>query len=127
MALIKCPECGKSISNQAESCPNCGMPMKPKSEYVLIRFPICERQLMNNECYVYEKGSKKILATGRQGETVSFLCNRPVSIYVVVKGFFGKPETVAYPGDRFDVGTRGLGKIYLSKVDAISGRPCVFR
>lgn len=27
MALIKCPECGKEISNQAESCPNCGAPI----------------------------------------------------------------------------------------------------
>lgn len=26
MALIKCPECGKKISDMAESCPHCGMP-----------------------------------------------------------------------------------------------------
>lgn len=25
MALIKCPECGKEISNQAYRCPNCGI------------------------------------------------------------------------------------------------------
>ena len=24
MALIKCPECGKEISDTAKSCPNCG-------------------------------------------------------------------------------------------------------
>lgn len=28
MALIKCPECGKEISDKAESCPQCGMPIK---------------------------------------------------------------------------------------------------
>lgn len=27
MALIKCPECGKEISDQAANCPNCGFPM----------------------------------------------------------------------------------------------------
>ena len=27
MALINCPECGKEISDQAVSCPNCGMPL----------------------------------------------------------------------------------------------------
>jgi len=27
MSLIKCPECGKQISDQAESCPSCGLPM----------------------------------------------------------------------------------------------------
>lgn len=28
MALIKCPECGREISDKAESCPNCGYPIK---------------------------------------------------------------------------------------------------
>ena len=27
MPLIKCPECGKEISDQAANCPNCGFPM----------------------------------------------------------------------------------------------------
>lgn len=27
MALIKCPECGKEISDQAGACPNCGFPI----------------------------------------------------------------------------------------------------
>jgi hypothetical protein len=26
MALIKCPECGKEISDKAASCPHCGIP-----------------------------------------------------------------------------------------------------
>lgn len=26
MALIKCPECGSSISDKAEKCPHCGLP-----------------------------------------------------------------------------------------------------
>lgn len=28
MALIKCPECGKEVSTEAEACPNCGYPIK---------------------------------------------------------------------------------------------------
>lgn len=27
MALIKCPECGKMVSDKAEDCPNCGFPI----------------------------------------------------------------------------------------------------
>lgn len=27
MGLIKCPECGKEISDMAQSCPNCGRPL----------------------------------------------------------------------------------------------------
>ncbi|MBI5037750.1 MAG: zinc-ribbon domain-containing protein [Candidatus Kerfeldbacteria bacterium] len=29
MALIKCSECGKDISDQAEACPHCGNPLRP--------------------------------------------------------------------------------------------------
>ena len=29
MALIKCVECGKEISDKAPYCPNCGCPMSP--------------------------------------------------------------------------------------------------
>ncbi len=35
MALITCRECGKEISDMAESCPNCGYPMKSKPPYYL--------------------------------------------------------------------------------------------
>ena len=31
MALIKCPECGKEISDRAVSCPHCGYPIKSLS------------------------------------------------------------------------------------------------
>ena len=30
MALISCPECSKKISDQSNSCPHCGYPMKPQ-------------------------------------------------------------------------------------------------
>lgn len=32
MALIKCPECEKEISNKVKSCPNCGYPMIEEGE-----------------------------------------------------------------------------------------------
>lgn len=126
MALIKCPECGKEISDRAASCPNCGYPITSRKENVMIRFPVCQGQLLNNKCYVYDKKSKKVIVSGRQGETVSFVCKKQTDIYVVVKGSFGKPEATVKPGDRLDVGYRGFGKIYLSKVTEISGKPNSF-
>ncbi|MBN1223223.1 MAG: zinc ribbon domain-containing protein [Candidatus Aminicenantes bacterium] len=33
MALVACPECGKSVSEKARSCPNCGYPLKAGSGY----------------------------------------------------------------------------------------------
>lgn len=35
MALIKCPECGKEISDRATSCPNCGYPMVAKNHCII--------------------------------------------------------------------------------------------
>lgn len=32
MALVKCPECGKEISDQAKSCPNCGFVISSLTE-----------------------------------------------------------------------------------------------
>ena len=31
MAMIKCPECGKDVSDRASSCPNCGCPIESTS------------------------------------------------------------------------------------------------
>ena len=33
MALIKCRECGKNISDEASSCPHCGAPIKLDEVY----------------------------------------------------------------------------------------------
>lgn len=32
MALINCPECGKEISDEAKTCPNCGKPLRKSKE-----------------------------------------------------------------------------------------------
>ncbi len=32
MALLKCPECGKEVSEYADACPNCGCPMSKIQE-----------------------------------------------------------------------------------------------
>lgn len=34
MALIKCPECGKEISDKASACPNCGCPIFQEPENI---------------------------------------------------------------------------------------------
>ena len=34
MALIKCPECGKEISDTAKSCPNCGYTIHNKKSFL---------------------------------------------------------------------------------------------
>ena len=36
MALIKCPECGKEISDKARACPNCGNPMNQQGAMLML-------------------------------------------------------------------------------------------
>lgn len=40
MALIKCKECGREVSEQADKCPHCGAPVKKKSSGCALLFAI---------------------------------------------------------------------------------------
>ncbi len=42
MALIKCSECGKEISDKAKQCPHCGF------ENNIITCPECKKEIENN-------------------------------------------------------------------------------
>jgi hypothetical protein len=41
MALIKCPECGKPVSDQTQNCPQCGYLITPTKWGWIILFYIC--------------------------------------------------------------------------------------
>lgn len=52
MALIKCVECGKEISDKAESCPNCGYPVYEMiAEKVDRKCEFCGELIGENELY----------------------------------------------------------------------------
>jgi DNA-directed RNA polymerase subunit RPC12/RpoP len=46
MALFKCPECGKEISDTAMSCPNCGAPIAKLAKKKAIK--TAEKQMAHN-------------------------------------------------------------------------------
>ena len=46
MALIKCEECGKLISDKAQKCPQCGCPVTPRSTLVC---PECGNMVTEND------------------------------------------------------------------------------
>lgn len=56
MAIINCPECGREISDQALSCPNCGAPVK-STDKKFCKF--CGEQI-DKECVVCPKCGKQV-------------------------------------------------------------------
>ncbi len=62
MALIKCPECGKEISDKATACPNCGYPVEPNKQ----------NETFNNDLTIPKKVKKK------EG------CLKPILIFFII-------------------------------------------
>ena len=60
MALIKCPECGKEISDKAKSCPHCGFPIEQKDN------PTTKEESGNPLVVIAARGSR-----GYQSFTIS--------------------------------------------------------
>ena len=57
MSLIKCPECGKDMSDKAPSCPSCGCP---------IDVVIAERQRIKKEAEIKKQQEETEKAVGKK-------------------------------------------------------------
>ena len=55
MALIKCPECGKKVSDKANSCIHCGYPLE---EY---KKEIFDKEIKAEAKEMFERGFNKLL------------------------------------------------------------------
>lgn len=119
MALIKCPECEKNVSEKAFACPECGYPLSQSGDdanvrqYVAITFPAFEG--FSNGCFVYDFEGRE-LARCRRGKTAVFRCTERMKISIKMSGCFGKPTCTVSPGDRLIVGFRESGKVCISKI-----------
>lgn len=91
MALIRCPECGNSISDRAEKCPHCGLPasyfpslskntphMKEAGldyknlQNVLISFERDHAQLFSAEHYISHRDAQRLRDTyGKYNESLT--------------------------------------------------------
>ncbi len=96
MALIKCPECGKEVSDKATSCPNCAFPLqelKPDG-IVLIKTPTKSLDgktvLVGGgmglggtaKLTIVDRSDSKILWQGRAGEVAEFYLSGKTTLFV---------------------------------------------
>lgn len=78
MALIKCPECNKEVSDRASQCPNCGYPINDQNvvvqDEIILMQGVCNRikskffvqngnALLTNKRFIYSKHSLAKIAT----------------------------------------------------------------
>ncbi len=120
MALIKCPECGTEVSDKAVACPKCAYPIQKAKEQQIVEmaFDAVSGQVFNNKCFVYDMSGNE-LASCRQGDTVSFRCEKPMTVQVKMSGCFGKPTAEVEPGGLYQVSITGMGKVRVQKVSRI--------
>jgi hypothetical protein len=69
MALIKCPECGQMVSDQADVCIHCGAPIK--KDVVLAKVVFKEESGMGEDCPAEITVDGKVAATLEVGKEIS--------------------------------------------------------
>ncbi|MBO5023092.1 MAG: zinc ribbon domain-containing protein [Clostridia bacterium] len=129
MALIKCPECNKEISDKAGSCPNCGYPISKliKGDTVRIKMPnnVVEgllRLFSSRKAEVKSKNGN-VLWEGMHGENARFTISEPSEIIINLGGWANEVTGTIYPGRKYslvqDTGVHMLVTYRLTEADCI--------
>ncbi|WP_291657516.1 zinc ribbon domain-containing protein [Clostridium sp.] len=129
MALIKCTECGKEVSDKAASCPNCGCPLSQmvKGGTVRIRIPnniaVGVGGIFASRSAVITDGEGKVLWEGRHGDTAIFRIDEPVEITVDLGSFANETIGKVEPMKRYtlvqDMGMHWKATYRITEVDII--------
>ena len=128
MALIKCVDCGKEISDKAAACPNCGCPISEMttSGTVRIKMPMLELGLVglfsSRDASVMD-ASGNILWKGRRGENASFTISEETKITINLGGWANETKGTVFPRKKYalvqDMGAHMFATYVLTEVDVI--------
>lgn len=129
MALIKCPECGKEVSDQAASCPNCGTPLNTASSKKFCKH--CGEQI-DKDCVVCPKCGKQVEELGggtadrniiiNNNNSASAAASASASVNMGGPIVYGRPKNkwvslllciFTLCGHKFYEGKIGMGVLYL--------------
>ena len=79
MALIKCNECGKEVSDKASTCPNCGCPIfEKKEESKVIIYGLSQMGLLGGKLKIYVDG--EYVGDVKKGQNLEFPIEKDCTI-----------------------------------------------
>ena len=81
MALIKCPECGKDVSDKAASCINCGCPLAGINPAGPVTVAVNGPGMV--KMYIFDMNTGKELWCGNNGEVARFNVEKETEISVI--------------------------------------------
>lgn len=134
MPLIKCPECGKEVSDKAVACPVCAYPIAQTklNKVVRIKMPKFDPGFIYKKiCTVVDNKTDNIVWEGRLGIVAEFELDgkTELTFYILGKNQQGVIEPIVATIDpnehaRFEIKQDVLGfhwkaKFHLNKVDVI--------
>lgn len=107
MALIKCKECGRDVSNLASSCPNCGAPVisDDTNGIIHIKCNYINGSATRVKVYNYDTGELLVSIPQRSSTTLRIAKDTKVEInFLAVKSAIG---TLEYQGiHSYEIGSR---------------------
>ncbi len=102
MALIKCPECGKEISDKATACIQCGCPIKT-SNLVKIKIQNCDWTTFMQPESVSIFSNGNLLWSGQTGQVVTLNIDSPIQVIFKIHGIANDPTFVIHPNHRYSL------------------------
>jgi len=125
MALIKCPECQKEVSDKAKDCIHCGYPLITNDSVVKFKTARFPEAIVKIKFTFYNELTNEKLSEAYQGEIVTLNIDKPTVIRVHIgKGYKDailnyKPHSNA-KYEILAVSTFLKSKLVINEVDAFN-------
>ena len=128
MALIKCSECGKEVSDKASACPNCGAPveiennMQENNLKVGIEVAKDPNTITHYNCNIYDitNGNKIKIAQCKEEQSIIINCTE--SMLLLFDFDLRKEQYKVIPGKNYKVNfEKGFlsSKMFIEEVNSI--------
>lgn len=129
MALIKCPDCGKEVSDRAKACIHCGCPLDEIVTSGVVRIKIPNNivtgwaGLFSSRRAVITSDGGETVWEGNHGDNASFTIDKPTNIQIDLGGWANPVMGTVEPKKKYscvqDMGVHMLATYRLTEVDVI--------